>query len=257
MLTVQHYKKNTVYKSRYLTDWYKFYDKNPVELDELSSFRHKSWNKLFKKLLEDPRAKKTETYLTKIVSIKGKILPYPNLVFHAFEQSLKKIKVVIIGQDPYFNMDQGVPQAMGLSFSVPMGLQIPSSLKNIYVNLYKYRHIKSLPTHGNLEVLIDQGVFFLNSALTVQENMANSHQQYWSWFTDEVIKYIAKKRPDIVFVLWGRNAIDKQQFIGENDFIASSHPSGLSCNKPCSPYSSFMECDFAKDLGIDWAVLNK
>ena len=80
----------------------------------------------------------------------------------------------------------------------------------------------------------------------MQENISNSHQNYWIWFTDEVIKYLIKHNKDITFILWGKNAIDKLSLIGNSNYIASSHPSGLSCNKPCGKYPAFENCDFAK-----------
>ncbi len=243
----------TIKKSDYkYADWKTVYGDDKVDLKRLSV--HKSWKKLFDKLYCDERFAKIEEYLTKIIQRDKNILPYPDLVFKAFQTDFKEIKVVIIGQDPYIKIEEDIPQAMGLSFSVPKGIKTPSSLQNIYKNLLKFNHIKSIPKHGNLEHLLDRGVFLLNSSLTVQENISNSHQKYWTWFTDKVIEYLVKHNSDVTFVLWGKNAIDKVALIGNSNYVASSHPSGLSCNKPCGKYMAFEQCDFAKELDIDWKV---
>jgi uracil-DNA glycosylase len=101
------------------------------------------------------------------------IFPYLDLVFKAFELERSDVNIVIVGQDPYFNFEFSngklVPQAMGMSFSVPIEIKIPPSLNNIYKNLVKYKHLRQIPKHGNLEKIASQGVLFLNSALTVQQ----------------------------------------------------------------------------------------
>lgn len=187
------------------------------------------------------------------------IFPYPDLLFKAFELPIDKVRIVIVGQDPYFGFenykDEMVPQAMGLSFSVPHGMKIPSSLSNIYNNLVKFGHLKRKPTHGNLERLQSQGVMFLNSALSVMNGKANSHQYLWKKFTSEIIKTLDSE--DVTFVLWGANAIGKGLDLKKSKQICSSHPSGFSCHKPCGVYPAFMECDFAKELNVDWNVLLK
>lgn len=188
------------------------------------------------------------------VEKKKTILPYPRLLFRTFEVPLKDIKAVIIGQDPYPRFEKGIPQAMGLSFSVPHGLEIPSSLRNIYQNLRAFGHLKKIPSHGNLERLLCQGVLFLNATMTVEKDLPNSHQGIWNEFTDSII-YLLSDRPEIKFILWGKNAIDKKFLIQNKNYVASSHPSGLSCNKPCGIFPAFMNCDFSKDLDIDWNAL--
>jgi len=198
------------------------------------------WNKLFKKLLNDPRIELMQSKMN------NSIFPKPHFLFNAFKLvSIKNLKVVILGQDPYFNLEDGVPQAMGLSFSVPKGIKIPSSLKNIYINLLKFKHIKNKPLHGNLEKWSNQGVLLLNTALTVESGKANSHSMLWKWFTDNIIKYISNKKDHVVFVLWGNNAYDKQILIDQDkhELIISSHPSGLSASKPMKHFPAFNDTD--------------
>lgn len=257
--------KNYSHKS-----WIEIYNKKEIDMEELYSDTG-DWKKVFKKhkdLLDKP--KKILNLVLEKGYYKLHSLPYPDLVFNSFKlTSFKDTKVVIIGQDPYFKRDvfegKHVPQAMGLSFSVPVGVKVPSSLKNIYKNLKKYGHITEIPKHGNLEKWASQGVLMLNSALTVQEGYPNAHATKWKGFTDEIIKYISQNKDNVVFLLWGRNAYDKKKFIKSNNHIvASSHPSGLSVSKPMGQKPPFESCDhfgltnkYLKDSGqdeIDWSL---
>ena len=138
-----------------------------------------------------------------------------------------------------------IPEAMGLSFSVPKKVPIPSSLQNIYKNGVKYNRFYKYPNHGNLEFWAYQGVFMLNTALTVQEGCKLSHAKSWEKFSDLVIKYISEKCQNVVFVLWGSYALSKKELIDnlKHKFVISSHPSGLSCNKKLGQYSEFNNLD--------------
>ncbi len=162
---------------------------------------------------------------------------------------LHKIKVVIIGQDPYPNYqmhdETKVPDAMGLSFSVPNTSNIPSSLDNIYKNCIKYKHMYKYPPHGNLSFWAYQCVFLLNTALSVQENCKLSHACIWEVFTNEVIKYISNNCDHVAFILWGSHALSKKSLIDDTKHFTSisSHPSGMSCHKPLNKYPSFVDCD--------------
>ena len=174
------------------------------------------------------------------------MFPYPDLLFEALRKTpISRIKVVIIGQDPYFNKHNDVPEAMGLSFSVPVGMQIPSSLNNIYRNGIIYKHIAEYPTHGNLESWAYQGVLLLNSSLTVLDGRKNVHQKFWAKYTDKIVKYISDKCDHVVFVLWGSYALDRASAIdtSKHRIVGSSHPSGLSCNTPVRSYGAFMKVD--------------
>lgn len=198
-----------------------------------------------------------------------KIFPYPDLVFNSFCLTpLDEIKVVLIGQDPYFNHElvdgKIVPQAMGLSFSIPVGIKIPSSLNNVFSNMKKFGHLDKDPEHGNLESWSWQGVLLLNRALTVQAGHPNSQARYWEDFTLDVIKYISANCSNLVFLLWGSPAQSVESVIDSKKhyIIKSSHPSGLSANKPCGKSPAFMEVnhfgltnDYLKSVGkgkINW-----
>ena len=134
---------------------------------------------------------------------------------------------------------------MGLSFSVPIGIPIPSSLKNIYKNAIEYGHFFRYPDHGNLEFWAFQGVLLLNTALTVQKGHKNSHSSIWSDFTNAIIEKISNKMNGIVFVLWGAPALTKLSLIDtkKHEILISSHPSGLSNNKQLGKYPAFSSID--------------
>lgn len=227
--------------------WYQMYTNGEVDISKLSI--HRSWKDLFKCEIDKPYWNKINEYISKRVKKRGtncKIYPYPNLLFNAFNTTpLDKIKVVILGQDPYHDCIEYngtiVPQAMGLSFSVPVGIAIPSSLNNIYENMLKYKQIVFKPTHGNLESWAYQGCMMLNTSLTVTHGCPNSHSNIWAPFTDNIIKFISDKCENIVFVLWGGNALSKLHLIDriKHKVIISSHPSGLSCNNKLRTYPAF------------------
>lgn len=235
MLTKEKYKEYKSWSEKY-TD--------KVSLKKISY--GESWNVLFKKLFLDKRIENIENKLQEHITKKELIFPKPHFLFNTFRLTeFDKVKVVIIGQDPYFEDEDSVPQAMGLSFSVPFGITVPSSLKNIYSNLIKFGNIKKIPKHGNLEKWASQGCIMLNSALTVTKGNKNIHQDIWRWFTNEVIKYISENKEHVVFVLWGSDAYSKLNLIDldKHEAVISSHPSGLSANKPMKEYSAFNDLD--------------
>lgn len=224
----------------------KWQDKFPDNKVRLEPNIHSSWIPLFSKLMADPRFEKLEAKLAEVMKSGVEIYPYPGLLFSAFRATpLDDLKVVIIGQDPYFKSERGIPQAMGLSFSVPVGLDIPSSLININKNLVRFGHITRRPDHGNLEFWAYQGCLMLNTALSVSHNDKNSHANMWRWFTDAVIEYISREKSGIIFVLWGAPALGKLKLIdvSRHEVIISSHPSGLSCSKSLGEYPPFDEVD--------------
>lgn len=156
--------------------------------------------------------------------------PPGRLVFNAFNLCpFDKVKVVIIGQDPYHEPGQ----AMGLSFSVPVGTAMPPSLLNIF------KEIESdlgnpMPSNGDLTRWAEQGVLLLNATLTVRAHAANSHQRFgWSVFTDAAIKALSEGRQHIVYMLWGGYARGKRYLIDQrrNLVLESVHPSPLSANR--------------------------
>ncbi len=154
--------------------------------------------------------------------------PKAKEIFSAFNLCpLPQVKVVILGQDPY----HGEGQAHGLCFSVPDGVPIPPSLQNIFKEMQTDLKIQP-PKSGNLERLAKQGVFLLNSCLTVKANQPASHKgKGWEEFTDFVIQTISEKKERVVFILWGSFAIQKKHLIRNPNHlvITSPHPSPLSC----------------------------
>ncbi|MCX7548080.1 uracil-DNA glycosylase [Xanthomarina sp. F1114] len=151
-------------------------------------------------------------------------------IFNAFNYcSLDKLKVVIIGQDPY----HGAGQANGLCFSVQNGIAHPPSLRNIFKELEKDMGL-AYPKSGDLTKWAQQGVFLLNATLTVREGEAGSHQnQGWEKFTDTVIKQISDEKEHVVFLLWGGFAKKKAKLIDKKKHVVleSGHPSPLSANR--------------------------
>lgn len=151
-------------------------------------------------------------------------------IFSAFDHCpLSKVKVVIIGQDPY----HGPGQANGLCFSVKDGVQHPPSLMNIFKEIHQDLGA-SVPASGNLERWADQGVFLLNATLTVRAHQAGSHQgKGWEIFTDAVIRSISEQSEEVVFMLWGGFAKQKEKLVdpSKHYILKSGHPSPLSANR--------------------------
>lgn len=194
-----------------------------------------SWKQVLKDEFE-------KTYFQELISFlehekkMGKIIfPEESTIFNAFNQTaFENIQVVLLGQDPY----HGAKQAQGLCFSVPDGIKIPPSLKNIFKELATDIG-KEIPKSGNLIAWAQQGIFMLNSSLTVEENKPMSHSKIgWNLFTDAVIQKISDDKKNIVFILWGKFAQEKEKLIdAEKHFILkSAHPS------PLSAYNGFWGC---------------
>ena len=190
----------------------------------------------------------------------GKIIYPPSpLIFNAFNKTpFDKVRVVIIGQDPYHGPDQ----AHGLSFSVPKGVALPPSLKNIFKEIEKDIN-KGRPTNTTLENWANQGVLLLNAGLTVREDLPNSHKQLpWGTFTDAVIQKLSDEKEGLVFLLWGSFAHKKGSKINREKHLVleCGHPSPLSANqgkwfgnKHFSKTNVFLE---SKGLGpIHWLNL--
>jgi len=164
-----------------------------------------------------------------------RIYPPGNRIFAAFDYTpFSKVKVVILGQDPY----HGDGQAHVLCFSVPDGIALPPSLVNIYKELSTDLGI-SLPKSGNLEKWAKQGVLLINATLTVRANQAGSHQRHgWEYFTDEVIRQLSDRQTGLVFILWGSYAQAKEALIdtSKHFILKAVHPS------PLSVYRGFFGC---------------
>lgn len=167
------------------------------------------------------------------------IFPAKGLVFNAFQKTpFDKVKVVIMGQDPY----HGNGQAHGLSFSVQKGVRLPPSLQNIFKELISDVGMVT-PDHGSLEAWAEQGVLLLNAILTVQEGRPLAHQKRgWEQFTDAAIRALAQREDPVIFLLWGRNAMQKCTDVpelkaGSHHYILTApHPS------PFSAYAGFFGC---------------
>lgn len=214
---------------------------NGVDLKQLPIY-NRHWHEYFQSV----DFKSVEEVLTKEIKEGNEVFPYPMLLFNAFNQcAFEDLKVVILGQDPYPKFDiigkQKIPQAMGLSFSVPVGMKIPSSLQNIFANQLKNNIITSEQPHGNLQFWASQGCLLLNTALTVKCDVVKSHSVCWKPITDKIIKHISTELNNVVFVLWGNDAIEKLKLIDldKHDVVIASHPSGLSCDKPVKSYPAF------------------
>lgn len=215
-----------------------------------------SWKNVLKDEFEQPYFQALVTFLKKEKAEGRVVYPPGSLIFNAFDTTpFNKVKVVILGQDPYHNPGE----AMGLSFSVPKGVRIPPSLQNIY------KEIKSdlgfeMPTHGDLTAWAQQGVFLLNAMLTVEKNRAASHQQIgWQNFTDAVIKHLSKDRGGIVFMLWGNFAKRKKELIDANKHLVleAAHPSPLAGNafQGCRHFSkanNYLKMN--GQMPIDWEI---
>lgn len=188
-----------------------------------------------------------------------KICPPGSLIFNAFNQTpFSKVKVVILGQDPY----HGNGQAHGLSFSVPGGIKPPPSLKNIYKEIQSDIGVQMPDEYGNLIKWARQGVLLLNAALTVRADEPFSHAKTgWSEFTDNVIKKISDKKSGVVFLLWGKFAQEKQALIDETKHcvLKAAHPSPFSADKGffgCRHFSKTNEFLAQQGLQpIDWKLL--
>lgn len=185
------------------------------------------------------------------------VYPAKEDIFSAFELvDYDKVKVVILGQDPY----HGAGQAHGLSFSVKKGVKIPPSLRNMFKELKSDLGIEP-PNHGFLQSWAQQGILMFNAVLTVDEGKAGSHKNYgWHTFTDAVISQLNQREDGIVFVLWGNFAISKKPLItgSQHRIVESVHPSPLSASrgffgsKPYSKINSYLE-----ELGhtqINWQL---
>lgn len=174
----------------------------------------------FKKLTDFVR----DEYATK------KIFPPAKLIFNAFDHTpFDKVKVVILGQDPYHNEGQ----ANGLAFSVNEGTKIPPSLLNIFKEIKDELGV-TMPPSGDLTRWADQGVLLLNATLTVEAHLAGSHQKKgWETYTDAAICKLAQEREHLVFLLWGSYAQKKAMYIDQSKHLVleSAHPSPLSAHR--------------------------
>lgn len=197
-------------------------------------FFHNSWDEVLEDVFQEPQF--IELMEKVYVQYKNyNVFPPKERLFSAFKLTpYDKVKVVILGQDPY----HGKGQAHGVAFSVLPGVKLPPSLKNIYTEI-KSDIGCNMTNNGCLTNWAKQGVFLLNSVLTVREGSPGSHKDLgWNWFTDLVIKKLSDRKEKIIFLLWGSYAISKKKLINENRHIVlcAPHPS------PLSAHSGFFGC---------------
>jgi uracil-DNA glycosylase len=218
------------------------------------SWKSKLQEEFQKPYFTELTTKVKDEYMTRVV------FPEPKNIFRAFELvPFEKIKVVILGQDPYHT--PGV--ADGLAFSAPNGNKIPPSLRNIYkeiinefgIDKYQYANNPDLTRWAN------QGVLLINNTLTVRNGEANSHAKFgWDKFTDSVITTIARHRPEVVFMLWGGFARGKKSLILKEStnhlILESAHPSPLSAHNGFLGNNHFKDCnewlESKVGKGIEW-----
>ncbi|CAB5496333.1 uracil-DNA glycosylase [Bathymodiolus thermophilus thioautotrophic gill symbiont] len=190
----------------------------------------KKWHPQIATLLANESAQSLKTFLQQQKQAHKIIFPHSSNWFKAFELTpFDKVKVVILGQDPY----HGDGQAHGLSFSVPNGVATPPSLKNIYKELALDLNIEPNAS-GNLERWATQGVLLLNSVLTVEKNTPSAHAKSgWVDFTDGVIDIISAQKQQVVFLLWGAYAQQKAALIDHDKHLvlSAAHPSPFSAHK--------------------------
>ena len=214
-----------------------------------------SWDELLKNEWSEPyyldlRAFLASEYRSRV------IYPPMNDIFNAFKLcAYEDVKVVILGQDPYY----GEGQAHGLAFSVKKGIDVPPSLKNIYKEMESDIGFR-IPSHGCLESWAKQGVFLLNTSLTVRKGQPLSHRgKGWETFTDHVISLLSAREKPMVFLLWGANARSKKPLIDRSRHLVleAPHPS------PLSAFAGFFGCRhfsranaFLAEHGekVDWTI---
>ncbi|WP_180086915.1 uracil-DNA glycosylase [Acinetobacter sp. YH12226] len=224
---------------------------NKVQLDE-------SWKYGLSEFLLSPKMDELKAFLVEEKKADKIIYPPNHLIFNSLNTTpLDRVKVVILGQDPY----HGPNQAHGLSFSVQKGVALPPSLRNIFHELHADVGVER-PKHGDLTHWAEQGVLLLNAVLTVEAGQPTSHQKRgWEEFTDHVIDVLNEQREHIVFILWGAYAQRKGQRINQDKHLVlkAAHPSPLAANRGgffgCKVFSK--SNNYLKQYGIepiDWQL---
>jgi uracil-DNA glycosylase len=215
------------------------------------------WKEVLKKKFDEPYFAEIASFIKKEKATGKIIYPAGSHIFHAFDTTpFDKVKVVILGQDPYHSPNQ----AHGLAFSVQKGISPPPSLVNIYKELQQDMGVPT-PMHGDLEQWARQGVLLLNAALTVEAHRPMSHSKIgWHHFTNDVIRLVSQEKEHVAFILWGGFAKTKQELIDRSKhlILTAAHPS------PLSAHNGFFGCrHFSKTNAwlekhglepIDWSL---
>ncbi|MGM0875158.1 MAG: uracil-DNA glycosylase [Bacillota bacterium] len=222
----------------------------------MQQFIENDWSKEIKEQIEQPYFKQLTEFLNQEYN-EGIIFPKREYIFEALNKTpYHSVKAVILGQDPY----HGDGQAQGLSFSVQPNVKLPPSLRNIFIELQEDIGCQP-PQSGSLLKWAKEGVLLLNTVLTVRKGEPNSHKgKGWEHLTDEIIKLLNKREQPIVFILWGKHAQEKKQFITSSQhlMIESTHPSPFSArrgffgSKPFSKTNNYLKQHKIKE--IDWSL---
>lgn len=226
---------------------------NPSDRVKLES----SWKAALQDEFEQPYMKQLGEFLRREKAAGKVIYPPGPMIFQALNSTpLERVRVVILGQDPY----HGAGQAHGLCFSVQPGVAPPPSLQNIFKELKRDLNL-DIPSHGYLQHWADQGVLMLNTSLTVEQGVAGSHAKMgWQRLTDRIIEVISERRSDVVFLLWGAHAQSKAKLIdpARHLLLKSVHPSPLSAHRGFIGNGHFSRANqFLKQRGlepIDWKL---
>ncbi len=215
-----------------------------------------SWKDLLHDEFQKPYFSGIREFLVKEKKNGKTIYPPGPLIFNAFNKTpLDKVRVVILGQDPYHNPGE----AMGLCFSVPQNVPIPASLKNIYKEIQRDLGIP-VPLHGDLSYWTEQGVLLLNAILTVEQGLAGSHRSIgWQQFTDAVIQKLSAHKENLIFLLWGNFAKSKKALIDQmkHHVLEAVHPSPLAGGAfmRCGHFSKANDLLLTQGLtAIDWRI---
>lgn len=215
------------------------------------------WKEALREEFAKPYMQELADFLRQEKAAGKEVYPPGALIFNALNSTpLERVKVVIIGQDPY----HGPEQAHGLCFSVQPGVATPPSLLNIYKELKRDLNI-DIAAHGCLQHWAEQGVLLLNTSLTVERGIAGSHaDKGWGVFTDRVIEVVSEQREHLVFLLWGKHAQSKARLIDPSKHLVlcSPHPSPLSAHRGFIGNGHFSRCNkFLVQHGmtpIDWRL---
>jgi uracil-DNA glycosylase len=219
------------------------------EYNEIIKDVNKEWLPFFETFKNE-----LEKILTELNKFKDRVIyPQPKEIFKSlFYHPPQDIKICIIGQDPYIGEEDGIPQAVGLSFSVPAThKKIPPSLKNIFKEIKKCFTEYEIPKHGSLERwATEEKMLLLNASLTVFAKESNSHAKLWTDFVNELIKWFSEKNPGCVFLLMGKFAQSKNKYINAKHKIFNTiHPS------PLSAHNGFFGCQVFKKIN-DYLKVN-
>lgn len=219
---------------------------------------HPSWQDFFKSCKNEKYFQQIQEFITNQLKDGKQIFPSKENIFSAFFHDLKNIKIVVIGQDPYHN----VGQAHGLSFSVLPGVTPPPSLKNIYKEIATEFNISMNPKNGYLLPWVEQGVFLLNTSLTVEAHKPASHSHIgWDIFTKDVLEFLIKHQKNMVFMLWGSHAQKYENLLKYTDnlILKSAHPSPFSAHRGFLGNNHFIQANeyLAKKhlTPINWQII--